>query len=531
MNSFKIIPILGTKTNVPQDDPSLFRFVSQGLALTHDVGGTNFDLERKRNTCTKAYGKVSWDNSATAQATKCMGLFEIYDGTNRNHLFYDNGKIYAYDSALDPQDISAGITFANSAADFYSTIKLGEYAVFADWAEHTPYKWKHGDANVSKLIASGTEYQFRYLMNFQRRVIGLYSDQTNGNIEVRWSTDYPGTAITSLNYPALNQLYVPNDDTITGGKEMGSDRAYIYCDDSIQQLIYYPDYELPFRMITVVPKQGCTGNASIINVGDRHYFFNRNYGFCEYRGGQFPAGGRPISADIDTELWDINADFYNMIVGTVVPFTSQIAWLVPLGGDVFCDTLLYYNYLTGQWTKESRTERYIDSWRMYNAYTWNDFIEELGGTGALWSAAGTNTWGSYTSLRQRLAMAGTNGHLYYKAAETNDGGALDGYRIEPIMHFGDSNRYDMLNEIWFDMGQTGSFSIDVYHRSGDTVGEVAAAAWVLVGSVSCNSPTRPVLTGFSKSARLHQIKWGTNLGDERFEVNGITFKFISDSTA
>ena len=531
MNTFKIIPILGRKTNVPADDPSLFRFISQGLALTHDTGGINFDLDRKRNACSKSYGRAQWSAAATSEATRCMGLFELYDGTNRNHLIYDNGKIYYYDATVTPQDISGGVTFANDVVDLYSTIKVGAYAVFADRCEHTPYKWTSGDANVSKLIASGTEFKFRYLESFQRRVIGAYSDQTDGNIEIRWSTSWPGTAIAALNFPAANQLYIPNDDPITGIGVMGSDRCFIYCEDSIQQMFYYPDYEAPFRMITIVPKQGFTNHHSIVNFGDRHYGFNRNYGFCEFRGNQFPVNGIPISENIDIDLWDINADYYNLIVGTDVPLTDQIVWAVPTGGEAICNKLYFYNHITGQWTIEDKTSRYIDNWRMYENYTWEDFIDDLGGTGAVWTDAGSDSWAKYLSLRERLVLANTDGHLYQIAGENDNGSDIDGYRIEPILHFGDSQRYDILNEVWFDIAYSGAFSIDVYHRSGDTVGEVVASGWELIGTVSCNNVSRPVLTGFSKSARLHQIKWGTDKMSESFQVNGITFKFTMDSIA
>lgn len=531
MNTFKIIPILGRKTNVPADDPSMFRFVSQGIALTHDAGGINFDLDRKRNACSKSYGRHQWDAAATSEATRCMGLFELYDGTNRDHIFCDNGKIFVYDATLTPVDVSGGVTFANDITDLYSIIKVGAYAVIADRAENTPYKWKNGDAAVSKLAASGTEYKFRYLESFQRRVIGAYSDQTDGNIDIRWSTSWPGTAITSLNFQAANQLYIPNDDPITGIGVMGSDRCFVYCEESIQQIFYYPDYETPFRIITIVPKQGFTNHHGIVNFGDRHYGFNRNFGFCEFRGNQFPVNGRPISEDIDNDLWDINTDYYGLIVGTAVPLTDQIVWTVPTTGEAFCNKLYFYNYLTGQWTIEDKTARYVDSWKMYEDYTWEDLIADLGGAGTLWSAAGSDSWAKYISLKERLAIANTDGHLYQRVGETDSGSDIDGYRIEPILHFGDPQRYDILNEIWFEITYSGSFSIDVYHRSGNTVGEVVASGWTSIGSISCNSAARPIVTGFSKPARLHQIKWGTNLASESFQVNGITFKFTMDSNA
>ena len=97
------------------------------------------------------------------------------------------------------------------------------------------------------------------------------------------------------------------------------------------------------------------------------------------------------------------------------------------------------------------------------------------------------------------------------------------------MDFGNPKRYDLLKEIWFDIGNTGSYSIDINHRMGQTVGEVEAASWTSLGSVSCNSPSVPALRNFGKAARLHQIKWGTETDDEKFQVSRITFKFDAQS--
>jgi hypothetical protein len=599
METFKIIPILGRKTNVPPDDLSLFKFLGQGIALTHDVGGINFDITRKKNACSKSYGYSKWANSANAQATKCLGLFELYDGTNRNHIFFDNGKCYVFDSTLDPQvkedaklnydgqtgDFTVGLTvtggtsgatgvivrdedagttgtlylqsvsgtfqdneaitdtgtgaatvngniqtttFATDNIDLYSILRVGEYMVFSDRGEHMPYKWKHGETNISPLIASGTAYKFRWLVSFQRRIIGLYSDQTNGDIEIRWSTAWPTTAITSLNFPAGNQLYIPNDDSLVGGAIMGYDKCFLYCEDSIQQLTYYPDYTSPFRIYTIIPQQGAVNHYSIVNVGDRHFLFNRNYGFCEYRGGrEFPFGGVPISEDIEEDVQGISVEYYNLIVGIYVPLTREVVWTVPMGGTT-PDRLFFYNINTKQWRIEDKAMRYINNWRMYSNYTWNNLITDLGGTGAIWANAGLNIWAHYTAIRDRLVYANTDGHLYYQTSEGLDNSDLDGYRIEPIIDFGEPKRKDLLKEIWFDLAYSGDYSIDVYHRGGNTTGEVKNASWTALPSLSHNSPAKPVIYT-AQSARLHQIKWGTAVRNARFEVNGITFKYEPQS--
>jgi len=523
METFKIIPILGLKTSVPQNDPSLFQSIGERVALTHDVGGVNLDYKRKFNACTKSWGYKQWSTSATAQATKCMGLFELYDGVNRDHIYFDNGKAYYYDTGIDPVEIAADpvVTFANDDADLYSIVRVGSYVVWADMAEHTPYKWANGDANSTKLIASGTEYKFRYLESFQRRVIGCYSDQTNGDIEVRYSTAWPTTAITSLSYPASNQLYVPNDDPITGIRAMGKDRCFVFGYDSIHSLDYAGTYSTPFRLRNVNSTHGSVNHHSVVSMGDRFYLYNKHYGFCMFTGSQL----QPISQSIEIDLQDMNTNYLPLIVGVYVPLTREICWAVPLAGGASNSHLLFYNVDNGMWRKEDRSMRYVDEWRMYDNYTWNSFITELGGGSAVWPGSPAR-WGDYTHHKERLVYSNSDGQLYYSYGEDAAGSDLNGYRVEPVLDFGDAQRREVINEIWFGINVIGSYSLDAYYRSGETLGELIAQSWTSIGSLSCDSPADPVIYPDGLTAkRLHQLKWGTDLKDEKFEINHITFKY------
>jgi len=88
------------------------------------------------------------------------------------------------------------------------------------------------------------------------------------------------------------------------------------------------------------------------------------------------------------------------------------------------------------------------------------------------------------------------------------------------------NNFHRLLEIWLDIAETETPSVDFYWRGGDTVGEVEAASWTSLGSISMNSPANAVLY-IDKTARLHQIKWGTDLKDEPFNVNGIRIGYVT----
>lgn len=541
--TFTILPILGRKTDVPPDDPSLFRMAGDTTALTHDVGGLNFDLVRKTNACTKSKGYVQWDGAATGQATRCMGLFELESGTVRDHIYFDNGKCYVFNRTSSAQartpvlteDVH-GITFANAEEDLYSIIRVGSYMVFTDRGHHVPYKWQHNEGYLTPLINSGSQYRFRYLFSFQRRIIGLYTDESKGDISVRWSSAWPATAIENLTFPASNQLYIPNDDLITGGGAMGHDHAFIYCRDSIQQLVYSPDYATPFRMVTIVPQQGCTGHHSIVNVGDKHFLFNRNYGFCVYYGGgRFPsvdASGNEIiiSKDIDSDVRDITVDYYDRIYGTFIPFTRQIVWAVPMNGASSNTHLWFYNLDTGQWTIEDKAMRCLDVWRIHTGLTWEQLESTYATSTGTWADL-TGRWTDYTGvqLKEFLVYANTDGHVYRHAGEDLAGAVLDGYRVEPIGDFGNKLRKDLLKEIWFQLAAVGTFNIHVYHRSGNTTGEVLDAAWEELPVIDCDSPANAVVD-VNKTARLHQIKWRTDNKNEMFQVNAIVFKYLPQET-
>lgn len=531
MNEYTLLPFLGRKSDVPIDDFSLFQSVGTNVVMTHDVGGMNFDITRLRMACSKSNGYTQWSNSAISSAANCMGLFELYDGTNRDHIFFDHGKCYIYDSSNDPQlkEDASSTTFASDSMDLYSIIKVGDYMVFADHAEHTPYKWKHGDANLTKLIASGTEYKFRYLLPFQRRVIGAYTDQTDGDIEIRYSTPWPETAITSLNFPASNQLYIPNDDPITGIVKIGFNKALVLCENSIHDLIYYQNYETPFGIVPLIEGNGFTNHHSIVNVGGRILGFNKNYGFCSYTGGSiFPENFTPISKDIERDIGSFMTDYYELIYGKLLPSSREVAWTAPYA-SITPSRIYFYNLDTGQWRFDDKAMRVIDNWVLTSSYTWNDFVAELGGSTSLWQAVGSGAWANYTSLSSRPVYANQNGHLYRHTGENLDGSAINGYRVEPALDFGDNKTMHLINEIWFGIVSSANYALKVWMRGGNTIGELSAKSWIAQDNLSLDNPYTPIVrTNLGQAFKYHQIKWGTDGADEKFEINKITFRYVDE---
>ena len=560
--TFRILPILGRKTDVPPNDLSLFKFLGEGIAATHDVGGINYNLSRKRNSCSRALGYVefgggllTFSEQVVAQESadvspqdsedvtitddestvaKCMGLFELRSGSNTDHLYFDFGKVLVLNASNKWVEVEAAtpMTFSFNDVDLYSIIRVGEYVVFSDRGTTIPYVWSNGDANIIPLIKSGNDgddVTADWIVSFARRVILLGTNATNGDIEIRWTDAWPTAVIgDTMSIPTENQLYVPNDDSIMCGHAMGSDKCFVYCKESIHQLVYTGNSTSPFAIYTSVTNQGTSSPLSVVPVGDRHFLFNKNFGFCEYRGGsEFPYGGKAISYDIEEDVKAINSQYYSLIYGRYIPETKEVVWSVPVGTS-YCNLFYYYNTENGNWRIESKTARCIDTWTIFSSFTWNDLIDSLGGSGATWSMAGNATWGSYVSAYPRTVFAGAAGKLYYISSNTENGSDFEGYRIEPVMDFGTPELNDIVQEIWVDMGQTGTHSIDFYHRGGNTVGETISQTWDSVGSITCDSPSRARMPIF-KNSKYHQIKWGTDLANEPFEINSIQLKYVPET--
>jgi hypothetical protein len=528
MAEFIVYPILGLKTDVGEDDPSLFKKHGHGFAC-HCVDGEYFSNNRVRNAASRAFGYTEWGNSAVSSPSNCLGVFELYDGSNRKIWVAYDGDMYRYDGSRDPQEVAdAGATaWASDATDFYSFIRYGDYMVFSDFGEHTPYASDHNDATLAKLVSADTEYRGRYLESFQRRILLAYI--TNGittapELSVVW-TDANPTPTTSCTFgsgdPPSNHLYLPVDDEITGIKTIGRNSCVVCSSNSINSLDYYVDYTNPFGFTTIVADQGFENNGSLVVVNGVLYGFNKNYGFCAFDGSRnFPAGRRPISYDIEDVVSTIRSSTYAYIQGAPHPARREIVWVVALDGSTVPNYLLHYDYVTGNWTKSPIATRCVAPIVAATNVTWTKLTTELGYT--TWESLGNLRWGDLVNESQDLAFSGTDGKLYYLGTEGANGSAIDGYRVEPVMDFGDPRRQDLLREIWFNIVQSGSYSIYVSHRSGNTVGECVDASWTSLSEVSCNNTANPV-TRLATTNRFHQIKWGTDAANEQFVVNRIDF--------
>lgn len=526
MRIYTIYPILGVKNDVPPDDMAMYKPIGENAAFTHCVDGRNFDTIRKRNACNKTTGKAQWSNSATATTQSCLGLFELSASGNKTVWSFmtdgtSNGRVFRYDSSRDPVRISdvaghsGAVEFKASTLYPYSIIRFGDHMVFTDFGEHTPYCADFNDTVLTKLISSGTEYKFRYLESFQNYILGAYSDQSNGELELRWSGVLPVPG-TSCVFASGDALYVPTDDPITGAKRLGRSNCFVYCEQAINRLDYYGNWNTPFGFSTPITGIGTTNHDSIVNAGNLQYFYSADWGFCSFDGRTVT----PIADGINEWASGVAYSYYTMIVGTHWPEKGEIAWAVPLEASSTANAILFYNYRTGQWRRKDINCAYIRPMTWAESVTWQDLID-LGYT--TWQDFGNLRWIDLLNESREMFLSGSDGHLYYDGTEYDNGSDWDAYREEPIISFGAEDK-SLILELWFNIVETGDYSIYVYYRGGDTVGECRSANWEALDEVSFNSPANAVCH-LAKTNRYHQIKWGSDGGNEPFSVHSIQFKY------
>jgi len=337
MQYLTIKPILGTKNNCPIDSMSLVQPLDKNgyVWASHDVGGQNFDLEREIDSCSKAFGKAQFTSVAASSeavtGSTALGMHELWDGTNREHFYFDQGRCFKYDTSgrhLSMICDDASTVFAVDDIDLYSIIQYGTHMVFTDNGEHTPYKCDHNDTALTKLIDAGDEFQPKFLLNFTNRIIALYNTQTaNADIDIRYTDALAGTE-----FPAANHLY-KEGDSITGAHTLGHNTAFVFGETDIYRMDYYSSATPVFTLLQVLKGWGSVNHHCIVSDGTFLYFFDQQRGFCKFDGSSEPL---VISQDYERMVSRIPTAYNKLITSVWIPFTNELAWSVPVDDDIRC---------------------------------------------------------------------------------------------------------------------------------------------------------------------------------------------------
>lgn len=519
-----IIPTGGsvTKTTASSGDLVVALDRDGTRVRTADVGGQNFDITQSEGEVRKCTGHKKWYATPAATGGTWQSYLMLDDGTNITPCGVYKGKFYKFASTGEATNVDAATPVTFDTGIPVCLMQYGAYAVMGSIGK-TPYKWKYGDTNLSKLITSSgaTEFKFKYLEKFHNHVIGAYSDQTNGNIDIRWTAALPSFA--DLSFPAANQLYKPDSDIgITGIKTVANMQCLVYGRSTIHNLVYDANAPIVFSLDPVASNVGAESHWSIVDTGRSHCFFDRNRGFVELQGG---ASWTVISDPILPWIQSITRTAYGAIVGVLSIGTNEVCWAIPTNGSTTPDTLIYYNLISKQWRREYRTvtAMLFADYQAFSTYTWTQLRTDSPNT-PYWPTSGT--WNSFRdSFVANILFGNTTGYSYWVSGNDMDGDDYDGYRIEPITSLPDSTRAKRTQEIHFGIAGSGSFSIDAYWRAGETEQDCRAAQWESIGSVSCATGESNTIY-FDACGKYNQLKWGTDLKNETFRVTSIVAKGI-----
>ena len=73
-------------------------------------------------------------------------------------------------------------------------------------------------------------------------------------------------------------------------------------------------------------------------------------------------------------------------------------------------------------------------------------------------------------------------------------------------------------ELWFNIYSGGAYDLYVQWRGGNTVKELIAESWKVIGNMNLEKPEPPALF-IDEDARYHQIRYGTDAADEPFSIS------------
>lgn len=515
-----IYPTGGSNVKTTASGVDLIRPLDTTLTRvqTSDVGGYNWDNTTIEGETRKCIGHSTWDATETF-----TGLWQAFllvnDGTNQTMSGVNKGLFYTFNPSGASTNINATSPVTFTTTGPISLIQYGAYAVISSLATE-PYKWMYGDANLTKLIQTGTAYKFKYMEKFNNHLIGAYSDQTNGNIELRWTDALPSFA--SFTFPASNQLYKPDSDVgITGIKTLGNMYCLVYGKNSIHNLVYDANSSVVFSMVPITSNVGTASGFSIVDTGRSHAFFDSNRGFVELAGA---SSWSVISDAITPWVSTITRNSYSKIVGALTISANEIVWAVPTNGSTEPDTLFYYNIVKKSWRREYRGATalgYFD-FQTYNPMSWTG-LASASPNDPEWPSSGT--WESYVTnyVGNFLFGDSTTGLPCWVLGDDFNGAAFTSWRIEPVFGYPDTTRHKRWQEVHFGISETGNFSIDLEWRTGETEQECKSSPWEVIGSVDCGLGDVSAIYP-DKVGRYHQFRWGTSGAGENFKVTTITLK-------
>ena len=538
---FKILPILGLKTNVPVDDPSLIKMIGNNAGLSYDVGGTNITYNRQRNCCTKSLGDDQWSNSAitTPSTPNFMYYFDTFS-TKKNYIFRgDEG--YVYDTLEDPSEyplqyitysnlangggdgtIVSGDTVTGDTTSTSATVVCGTTSSSGSLyikdvtggtgnfsaSESLTFNSSEETADCDSVIQE-KDLRPTDAVLYGETVIfsAINSGAHSGMTPFIWTSGdgenfYPlitGTDATLYVFKYINEWY---------NHIIGLHTSETNGEGSIRWTEALPSgSNLTFPSANQIYKPGndeITGSAKF----GRNLFlvYGRN-SICklDYYPSATPAFGATMLIDnlgIEDQKCLINAYgshwFFNKSYGFIqYNGSGSINTENIISKDIEnIIATIDFSKITQITGKHVRGSRQL-VWAITTTQAWPDTLLYFDVDSRTWSREDRtdaniiimDSWPDDVGTEDvhKLVFSGSSdGHVYYKNGEVLDsvsGTLFDAYRIEPAMYFHDAKRKKFLKSIWFGIDSGDNAYLDVYYRNGNTVYDLETKSWQFIGSL------------------------------------------------
>lgn len=293
---------------------------------------------------------------SAALGAACRGAFVAYKGDGSVVIFAATStRIYKMDnSALTWTDVSKGGSAYSGvpSADNWQFEQFGNYVV-AVQVNTAPQVF---DITSSTAFAdlSGSPPTARYV-----RVVGRFlvlSGLSSYPYRIHWSGLNDITQWTSGVNSSDYQDF-PDGGIVRG--VAGGEYGLIFQDYSIRRMSYAPGAPYIFQIERVNHDRGLYGSGSIIQSGDKVFFFSTQ-GFCRVDPGAMPV---PIGRErVDRTFFaDLDQSNLQLLIGASDPRNMRVFWAYKSvnGTSYQYDKVLCYDYALDKWSLISVLGEYL----------------------------------------------------------------------------------------------------------------------------------------------------------------------------
>lgn len=239
---------------------------------------------------------------------------------------------------------------------------------------------------------------------------------------------------------------------------------------------------------------GLAASGTVINCGDKHYFYGRDGRFYEFNGTDKQPIGKPVEDYVNKNIAGAVFGFRRL-----VPDSCVWAFSTDADNTGVPDTAVAFNRVDGSWTIEDfpfTAARHVDASGIAGPIGAVTSYDDLTGTidaltGAMDDLSADADFRDSTSFSLNAEVMGSDdGHLYYRAGWTNDGSDRTHTWRSGVLDFGEQLRQKHLTAIEVAMVKDGLVNQGVDVPSGNYNVEIKVYASDRRERVGLGSPAQ-----------------------------------------